>query len=343
MLSGDLVSLPVETEEEFKKEYMLKYVKPEYQPFVTLHIEDGMLMVNLHPILPELEGTINWEELSKNSAAIHFLEEHLDRVNWSEFSANPAAIEVLKKHRDKIDFNGLSRNPSLEAEELFLEYIDKIYWCSVARNHPRANVLLRDPFFVIDFCHNPYATPDWIEDNLELLSRSDWVVLCSKPSMVELLKRYPDRIEYDRFAANPAAAEYLLEHKDEIETHNILYNPSSLIHDHIEEFRLPLYITSGLFFMDAPAIVNLLDRMPLEDIDWNMLCYNPNPRVLEFLEKHIDRVRDYKYLVYNNGARNLIPRYIKKIIDSTPKCYRALSLMTIYSIPTIMCPDSSNF
>ena len=344
-LTGDLVSLPVTTEDEYKSEYIKQYVKPEYQPFVTLHIEEGTLLVNLHPMLPQLERDINWGELSKNTAAISFLEEHLDKVSWEELSANPAAVPLLKKHRDKINYKSLSRNQSLDAEELFLEYSHLIDWHMVARNHPRANLLVQGDYesFVQDFCYNPNVRPEWIENHLDLLYRGDWSQLSSKTNMISLLEKYPDQIHFDLLSSNPGAAEFLLKNKSSVNSSFILYNPSPLINEHIKEFPLPAYINSGTFFMDAPGIIAFLDDIPPEDILWDILCYNPHPKALQLLEDNLHRVRDHKNLVYNKGAKKLILKYIDQIIESTPICYRSLSLMTIYSLDVIMCPDTSNF
>ena len=56
---------------------------------------------------------INWSELSRNTNAIHLLENNINRINWFKLSGNSNAIHILEKNMDKIFWNILSRNPSI--------------------------------------------------------------------------------------------------------------------------------------------------------------------------------------------------------------------------------------
>ena len=49
---------------------------------------------------------LSWVGLSQNPAAIHLLEENLDKVSWSSLSRNPAAIHILEQNLDKVNCPG---------------------------------------------------------------------------------------------------------------------------------------------------------------------------------------------------------------------------------------------
>ena len=54
----------------------------------------------------------DWVQLSKNKAAIEFLEVNREEIDWDKLSKNPAAIDILKKNREEIDYASVVRNPT---------------------------------------------------------------------------------------------------------------------------------------------------------------------------------------------------------------------------------------
>ena len=52
-----------------------------------------------------------WELLSKNQNAIHFLEQNQDKINWDCLSKNQNAILLQQHNLDKIDWESLSGKP----------------------------------------------------------------------------------------------------------------------------------------------------------------------------------------------------------------------------------------
>jgi hypothetical protein len=46
-------------------------------------------------------------KLSGNTAAIHILENNLDKIEWVRLSGNPAAISLLENNLDKIDWDSI--------------------------------------------------------------------------------------------------------------------------------------------------------------------------------------------------------------------------------------------
>ena len=77
-----------------------------------------------------------WEMLSLNPAAIHLLEQNLNKINCDVLSRNPKAIHLISKlleqNLDKISWWWLSMNPA--AIQLLKENPDKIYWWNLSRN-----------------------------------------------------------------------------------------------------------------------------------------------------------------------------------------------------------------
>ena len=51
---------------------------------------------------------IDWWWLSKNTSAIHLLEQHPDKIHWPCLSENPSAIHLLEQNPDKINWHCLS-------------------------------------------------------------------------------------------------------------------------------------------------------------------------------------------------------------------------------------------
>ena len=45
---------------------------------------------------------LNWSMLSRNSNAIHLLEQNPEKINWDTLSENPNAIRLLEKYPEKI-------------------------------------------------------------------------------------------------------------------------------------------------------------------------------------------------------------------------------------------------
>jgi hypothetical protein len=51
--------------------------------------------------------------MCENPAAIHILEQNLDKVCWKTLCRNPNAIHLIKQNIDKVDWEYLSTNPAI--------------------------------------------------------------------------------------------------------------------------------------------------------------------------------------------------------------------------------------
>ena len=61
-------------------------------------------------INPELIIT---NALYHNPAALHIIEQNLDKIDWYFLSCIPVAIHILEKNQDKINWENLSENPAI--------------------------------------------------------------------------------------------------------------------------------------------------------------------------------------------------------------------------------------
>ena len=344
-LAGDLVSLPVTTEDEFKKEYIKQYVKPEYQPFVTLHIEDGTLLVNLHPILPTLESYLDcdeaWAELSGNPAAVSFLKDNLDKISWRELSYNSGAISLIEENLEKIYWSFLSCNE--KADDLFRRYPEKVHWQSVAELHPNADRLIKElaPLayrdYLLHLCLNDNVRPEWVQDHLSILGDLHWSALSRQKNMVPLLELYPGKIVRESLFLNPSALELIKNLEEPVQDFEILElmkNTSRSVIDWVS--TLPEYENKKGQGLRSPGAVIFLETLQSPGKYEGYICINP--LAVHLVEKFADQIQDMSCLESNGSAAYLVPKYIDKIISREREIP-----FEIFRLPTIICPDPSKF
>jgi hypothetical protein len=140
-MTGALFSYPVRTAREFclclSQERSIPFKKVKLLTENNeLQEEDRLYSNVIYWIFIESGGDrlrewidlskLNWIGLSRNTAAVHLLEQNMDKVDWGSLSGNPAAISLLEGNLDKVDWSILSENPAaipiLEANQ------DKIDW-----------------------------------------------------------------------------------------------------------------------------------------------------------------------------------------------------------------------
>lgn len=88
--------------------------------------------------IDEHKGKIDFISLSKNPAAIPFLEANPQYIHWLHLSENPGACHLLKNRInehgiDFVDWNNISENPG--TTEIIRDHIDKINWERLVDNH----------------------------------------------------------------------------------------------------------------------------------------------------------------------------------------------------------------
>ena len=203
---------------------------------------------------------IKWDCLCTNPHAIYLIEKYPERIEWSSLSHNPNAIHILEQNHDKIDFyclkvnkktsylaenfpdkikdlnwkwicscsndidfikkypqfilwDELSLNEHNDAVELLEANIDKINWKNLSKNkNPKALKLL--------------------EENIHLLD--DWEELSFNPVAIDILKKYPNKIEWYALSMNESIFEldyqYIKKHNEALhkELIEFFWNPMRL-------------------------------------------------------------------------------------------------------------------
>lgn len=321
LLSGELISLPAESEEECKKLYTEMYIPEHKRPWTRVETfsTDGMccLVVNTYTLLPRIEEWLMqeeaWDGLSRNPAAVSWILQYPEKINWNLMSANPGAIEALKKNLDKISWPNLSCNQALEVEELFVMFPEKVIWRNVALYHPHARRLL-DEFgqgYYDKMFLNPHIKPDWVED-LPIWDSGEWPlpdIVARRPSMISLITAYYPSIKRRPMGlfhlnTNPEAWELIKDDLGAIDPRTIVWNTCPEVSKNITRFR-------GIDMKCwHPASIDYLRENP-EEIDPNGLV--GNPRALDLIEEYADRITKWGYLVSNAMAGELIVKYIDRI------------------------------
>ena len=205
--------------------------------------------------------------LNKSPFAIKLLEKNLDKINWKNLSKNPSAIKILKRNKDKIIWEKLSLNENPEILDLFREFPKKVYWSYLAenKNSKILNFLIDENFNKIDYSKlstnsNPIAINlleknpkqiNWfsfmfnenprvikiIRNNLDLIAEDFevvpelWDQLSLNPFAIDLLIKFPDKINWEMLSGNPEAINFLELHQDNLDQYELLSNPSIFVYN----------------------------------------------------------------------------------------------------------------
>ena len=163
--------------------------------------------------------------------AFELMKQMPELIDWYRLSENPApgAIEILKNNPDEIDWYALSSNPSPAAFDLLKQKLDQ-------------NI-----------------DPDEIHWN-EISSHQS-------PEAIKFLEENPDKIEWGRLSANPAAIEILRKNQSEIQWKWLSSNPS-------------------------PGAIELLEKNPTK-VDWWELSSNPG--AMELLKQYPEKIVWYNF------------------------------------------------
>lgn len=272
---------------------------------------------------PENYDYIDWKGLSSNpsSEAIEFLllDRNIDHIKWREFSSNPcdSAIKFLKANQDYIDWGGLSSNTNSKAILL------------IAKKVKEENIL------------SP-AEYDYIEDKV------NWNYLSANPNAIDLIiakikdGNRLDDINWDALSENPAIFYPFKKNR---------HAKGKIIARLISTNLMPTSAKTGI--TDLPRDLHrkivgdfislskniLRDGIPIDKLNWNYLCKNPN--AIELLSKRMDFEKglskdEYDRLPYKINWSSLCS-------NSDPGAIELLSLPENYDkIDWLMLSSNSN-
>ena len=241
---------------------------------------------DMDPLIHEKRKQLNWFQLSKQPAAIKFLEANPSHIVWPALQRNPAAIHLLEASMNKLDYEYICRNPAAMNLIRSIDLGDgrsdwwKCWLSSISKN-PSALHLF--------------------EENLEYIS---WLVsaLDHNPEAIHLLRKHKDKIKWHLvdmvFVCNSPVAVQLIE----VNQPGIDWN---------NDLRSMNYrnCVDWIDLSCNPGAIHLIEAN-LDKIDWNMLSLNPN--AIHILEANLDKIK-WNFLSCNPNAIQLLEANINKI------------------------------
>ena len=239
---------------------MAPYIYHRRNLGLPIYIEWRSLSSNPHPLavdlLMENPNKICWYLLSANPSkkAVDFLyNNYPDKIDWRFMSSNPYAIDIILEKKEKICWPQLCRNTDPKAIELLEKNLDKVDWYILSNNRSKEAM-------------------DLLYKNISKLD--SWFKISSNPCAMEILLKYPNRINWDELSSNPhpIAMEMLINNWDKINW---------------------CYLSSNT---NATAIKMLLDNP--SRINW--YWFSSNPGAIDYLERNINHPElDYSALLCN--------------------------------------------
>ena len=244
---------------------------------------------------------LSWQCLSTNPRAISLLEQHPERIHWDMLCVNPAAIHLIEQHHDKIVWPQLAANPN--AISLLESYLETstawkedtpnnyIFWTRLSEN-PNALPLLEKYLPNVRFYQLMQRNPS--PDTIPFLEkhlggsyesiRECIAQISHRPDAISLLEANVNRISWTHLSENPAAISLLEKNQDRICWMYLSKNPNAipLLEKHVDKI-------SWYYLCENPNGLPLLTQH-MDKICWSFLCGNRNPKVMEFLEQHLDKI-----------------------------------------------------
>lgn len=159
----------------------------------------------------------------------------------------------------------------------------------------------------------------WIEDNINNIQHIEF--MSQNPAAIELLYKYPEKINWDHLSCNPAAMELLIANPDKINWLFISENPAA-----IELLRANLDKVEWMELSSNPAAIEIL-AANLDKVDWYEV--SANPAAMSLIEANLDQV-DWDMLYMNPAAIKLIKAKMKegkinwKRLSSNPNGWKLL-------------------
>ena len=218
----------------------------------------------------------------------------IEKLDWGNLSGNPNAIKLLDANPEKIDFHNLSGNPFgfdlIKKYAIGKERKSEISWLIMSLNSKEAIDLLE-----------AYI----INDN----TRTSWYLLAQNPDAISIIRKYPNKINWNALSINSKAIDILRKKWEEekilIKTKHPIYTDVKV--DNIVSWDILSSNTGAIDLLREK--IQMEKDMPLseynllqdkEKIDWGSL--SENPETVELLEENKGKI------VWNNLSGNRSPR-----------------------------------
>lgn len=194
---------------------------------------------------------IDWYSLSENSNAIKLLEKNIDKIDWYQIALNPNAIDIIEQNLDKIDWSILSKNEN--AIDLLKSNPHKIDWQSISQNDNAISLLMENPINIdweyLSLNSNALLLIDDKINEEQLLNNEQFQLLDEKnkiddcylclntnPRIIEILQKYPDKINWEMLSQNPAGINLLEKNKEKINYELLSLNPEIFTDEPIPDY-----------------------------------------------------------------------------------------------------------
>ncbi len=228
----------------------------------------------------------DWDSLAHNDCdeAIELLREHPDKINWAllSWNNNINGIELLKSNPGGIDWNALSGNRN--AIEILKTHPDKINWDNLL-------CIVNSGKYLYPLQCQGHPSPHYLQLIELLRNNSDKIIWKNirndNPHIIELLKAYPDKINWNELSRNenPQIIELLKAYPDKINWNELSRNENTNVIEFLKE--------------------------NLDKINWDTLSKNKN--AIELLKKHLDKINWNCYFEHNSNSNDLLSDFFEII------------------------------
>lgn len=308
-LSGDIITLVADNEEEFEKKYKEKYIKEKYRSFVTLSFfqndENDIknIIVNIHDIPYFIDLNFKHKNsyliLNNNPKTFQVFDTLKDDTklkrtflifsNKNAMSIIKEFLEDMKEVTDDVSLVYLARNTNDEALDILSKFNRNYFmdgvWDELCYNpNPKAfEIILQNMDYIISSG----------KSNLEYLN------FCQNPTVIEYLNKHQDLINWTHLSENPMAMDLLLKNRDKIYYKGLCNNP------HPEAVKIIIRIIEEEGFNS-------------KKIDYFKLFSNTSEILIDFIINNINRINNknfdkhFRTICINKSALYLIEILYKK-------------------------------
>jgi hypothetical protein len=217
---------------------------------------------------------LDWFNILKNPNAMNYIQHTtnqcvgLSKYEYSILSSNINADYLFQNNLNNINWNILSKNPGA---------------INIITNHYNKGGRLINWYYL---SMNPEAIHIINNDILKDHNNVVWETLSSNPKAIHLIEK-----EITKNGFNRINLSWLC--------HNT--NASHIITHYIDKLKPSDWYKLSL----NPGAILLLEKYP-QNINFNLLCMNPNPHAIPLIESNINILSDWDYISDNSNAMHII-------------------------------------
>lgn len=283
------------------------------------------------------DSNFTLKALCRNKSSFPYIKNRIKKwlpVHFKWISSYCDDIDFLRKNKNKIDYSQLSKNPNVNyITDLMEEHIDELDWDELSKNPSAYKILSKYPEF-INWWYLCQNTSMEVMNMLETLymDRVQWLPLSANPSAIGILKKNLSKVDKPALNINTKAIEILKEYPELIDYKSLCSNQSKEAMEIIEKNIKRDDISYELLSANKYAIP-LLMKNP-DKIDWYMAIDN------EEIGQLLTAFRD------NTDRDKIIMRYVIKypsIIPLLKENSYNISLVKLAENPAIFKVDTNNY